>query len=147
MYHDILVATDGSELSGKAVKTGAQFAKAFGAKLHILHVRPPADKVIYSEGAATIYVPKDQVQKQIAAEEWQLLSAAGDIAKACGVSAETEYVLNASAYEGILHVAKERACDLIVMASHGRRGISAMLLGSETQKVLTYSSIPVFVIK
>ena len=147
MYHDILVATDGSALSGKAVETGAKFAKAFGAKLHILHVRPPVDKVIYSEGAATIYVSNDQVRKQLETEEWQLLSAAGEIAKASGVSAETEYVLNASPYEGILRVAKERACDLIVMASHGRRGISAMLLGSETQKVLTHSVVPVFVIR
>ena len=147
MYHDILVSTDGSELSGKAVETGAKFAKAFGAKLHILHVRPPVDRVIYSEGAATIYVPQDQVRKQIADEEFALLAAAGEVAKSCGVSAATEYVVNSSPYEGILRVAKERNCDLIVMASHGRRGISGLLLGSETQKVLTHSTIPVFVIR
>ena len=147
MYRDILVATDGSKLSEKAVDTAAKLAKTFGAKLHILHVRLPVDHVIYSEGAATIYLPKDQVRKQIADEEWQLLSAAGDVAKACGVSAETEYVLSISPYEAILRVAKERKCDLIVMASHGRRGISGLILGSETQKVLTHSTVPVFVIR
>jgi len=147
MYHDILVSTDGSELSAKAVDTAAKLAKAFGAKLHILHVRPPADRVMYSEGAATIYVPKEQIRKQIADEEWKLLSAAGDVAKACGVSAETEYVLSTSPYQAILRVAKERNCELIVMASHGRRGISGLLIGSETQKVLTHTSIPVFVIR
>ena len=147
MYHDILVPTDGSKLSEKAVETGAKFAKTFAAKLHILHVRPPLDRVIYSEGAATIYLPKEQVRKQIADEEWQLLTAAGEVAKACGISAETEYVLSQSPYEAIIRVAQERKCDRIVMASHGRKGISGLILGSETQKVLTHTDIPVFVIR
>ena len=147
MYRDILVPTDGSKLSEKAVETGAKFAKAFGAKLHILHVRPPQDRVIYSEGAATIYVPKEKVRKTIAEEEWKLLNAAGEVAKSCGMSAETEYVENQSPHEAIIRVAQERNCDLIVMASHGRKGISALILGSETQKVLTHTNIPVFVIR
>jgi len=147
MFRDILVPTDGSKLSEKAVETGAKFAKAFGAKLHILHVRPPLDRTIYSEGAATIYVPKDQVRKQIADEEWQLLASAGQVATACGISAETEYVLSQAPYQAIIRVAQERNCDLIVMASHGRKGISALILGSETQKVLTHTAIPVLVIR
>jgi nucleotide-binding universal stress UspA family protein len=147
MYHDILVPTDGSKLSEKAVETGAKLAKTFGARLHILHVRPPLDRAPFAEGAATIYVPKDQARKQIADEEWQLLSAVEQVAKACGISAETEYVLSSSPYQAIVRVAQERKCDLIVMASHGRRGISALILGSETQKVLTHSTIPVFVVR
>ena len=147
MYRDILVPTDGSKLSEKAVETGAKFAKAFGAKLHILHVRPPQDRAPFAEGAATIFLSKEQVRKQIADEEWKLLSAAGGVASACGISAETEYVSNASPFEAIIHVAQERKCDMIVMASHGRKGISGLILGSETQKVLTHTDIPVFVIR
>ena len=147
MYRDILVPTDGSKLSERAVETGAKLAKNFGAKLHILHVRPPLDRTPFQEGAATIYVPKDQVRKQIAEDEWKLLAAAGEVATACGVSAETEYVLSAAPHEAIIRVAKERKCDLIVMASHGRRGIAGLILGSETQKVLTHTATPVLVIR
>ena len=144
MYKRILVTTDGSELSAKAVQTAVAMAKLTNATLMALSVKEPFP---YSAISEMQPVPPQEfydAQERIAATR---VKAVMDAAAAAGVVCEGATVEALHPWEAILDMAKQKGCDLIVMASHGRRGLSALLLGSETQKVLTHSSIPVLVIK
>jgi nucleotide-binding universal stress UspA family protein len=147
MFQNILVPTDGSESSTKAVATAARLAHALGAKLLILHVRSPIESPHHVEGGALTTLGGDKVMQEIEDEERMLLDAAQKIAAADGAVAETAFVAGFSTYDAVIRIASEQHCDLIVMASHGRRGISELLLGSETQKVLTHTTIPVLVVR
>jgi nucleotide-binding universal stress UspA family protein len=141
MYRNILIATDGSDLATRAAKQGVGLAKAVAAKVTAVSVVVPyhwfdpgmaaAAETAYAEGA-----------KQAASSA---LDAVADAAKGAGVACETVRVEGEHPYKSIIDTAKSKNCDLIVMASHGRRGVSAVLLGSETVKVLTHSKIPVLV--
>jgi nucleotide-binding universal stress UspA family protein len=136
MYTHILIPTDGSELAGKAVQHGIALAKLIGAKVTMLTVLPPA---MITTDTEMIEIRKASMQKQ--AEE-----ILGAVAKqAAGFACETIQVEHEDPYQAIIDTADSKGCDLIVMASHGRRGISAILLGSETVKVLTHCKIPVLV--
>jgi nucleotide-binding universal stress UspA family protein len=141
MYKNILIATDGSDLSANAVKQGVTLAKTLAAKVAAVNVSEPFHWFDPNmvEGAEDAY---RQASNQAAA---RVLDAVADTAKAMGVACETVHVERQRPYEGIIDTAKSKNCDLIVMASHGRRGISAVVLGSETVKVLTHSKIPVLV--
>ena len=144
MYKRILVSTDGSEISQKAAQSAAAMAKTLGAELFVISVKEPFP---YSAISEMQPVPPQEffdAQERIARER---VNAVVDIAKAAGVNCQAHTVEALHPWEAILDHAKNQKCDLIMMASHGRRGLSAMLLGSETQKVLTHSSIPVLVIK
>ncbi len=143
MYRNILVTTDGSELSERAFSHAVALAKASNAKLTAVTVTMPIQYVAL-EG---VVYPEDPARyKQITdAQAEAALDAVSNVARAAGVECERVHVESPAPYEGIIAVAKEKVCDLIVMASHGRRGISALVLGSETQKVLTHSTIPVLV--
>ena len=144
MYRNILVPTDGSEISTLAVQAAASLAKLTAAKLHVLSVKEPFP---YSAISEMQPVPPQEfydAQERIARSR---VEAAADAARADGLDIDGATVEALHPWEAILDHAKSRQCDLIVMASHGRRGISALLLGSETQKVLTHSAIPVLVIK
>jgi nucleotide-binding universal stress UspA family protein len=144
MYRSILVPTDGSDISTQAVKAAASLAKLSGAQLHVLSVKEPFP---YSAISEMQPVPPQEffdAQERMARSR---VEAAADAARADGLSIDGATVEALHPWEAILDHAKNRQCDLIVMASHGRRGISALLLGSETQKVLTHSPIPVLVIK
>lgn len=143
MYKHILVTTDGSELSERAFSHAVGLAKREKARLTAVTVTPPI-QFIAIEG---VVYPEDpeKYKEMTAAQAKQALDAVVKAAGTEGVACETVQIESAQPYEGILATAKERGCDLIVMASHGRRGISAFLLGSETQKVLTHSQIPVLV--
>ena len=144
MYRSILVPTDGSDISTQAVKAAASLAKLSGAQLHVLSVKEPFP---YSAISEMQPVPPQEffdAQERMARSR---VEAAADAARADGLSIDGATVEALHPWEAILDHAKNRHCDLIVMASHGRRGISALLLGSETQKVLTHSPIPVLVIK
>jgi nucleotide-binding universal stress UspA family protein len=144
MYRNILVPTDGSEISTLAVQAAASLAKLTAAKLHVLSVKEPFP---YSAISEMQPVPPQEfydAQERIARSR---VEAAADAARANGLDIDGATVEALHPWEAILDHAKSRQCDLIVMASHGRRGISALLLGSETQKVLTHSAIPVLVIK
>lgn len=146
MYKHILVATDGSKLSAKAVKTAVQLAKAVGAKLTAAYVIAPFVPPMYSEAVA--YAPPITPQKyrELAGREAKKALAAVDIeAQTAGVSCSMQTTTNEHPWRGIVRLAQARKCDVIVMASHGRRGLSGLLLGSETNKVLTHSKIPVLV--
>jgi len=144
MYKHILLPTDGSELGNKALGDGLQLAKLVGAKVTALTVQPPLRDYIV-EGVAITLSEEDR-----AAYDRQMmhnLDQAKAKATEMGVEVETVKVENDQPWEAIVEAAKGQGCDLIVMASHGRRGLSALLLGSETQKVLTHSKVPVLVVR
>jgi nucleotide-binding universal stress UspA family protein len=144
MYKRILISTDGSEISQKAAQSAVTLAKATGAELFTVSVKEPFP---YSAISEMQPVPPQEffdAQERIASER---VKAVASTAAESGVKCHVHTVEALHPWEAILDHAKAQACDLIVMASHGRRGLSALLLGSETQKVLTHSSIPVLVIK
>ena len=147
MFKHILVPTDGSGFSNKAVAAGARLAQALRAKLLLLHVRSPIESPHHVEGGALSNLGGKVIMQEIEDEERKLLDAALAIAAADGMKAETAFVAGYSPYEAIIRIAREQQCDLIVMASHGRRGISGFLIGSETQKVLTHTAIPVLIVR
>ena len=136
MYTHILIPTDGSELAGKAVQHGIALAKLIGAKVTMLMVLPPE---MVTDDSQMNEIRKARLQRH--AEEML-----GAVARqAAGVACETIQVEHEDPYRAIIDAADSKVCDLIVMASHGRRGISAIVLGSETHKVLTHCRIPVLV--
>ena len=142
MYKRILVPTDGSERSVKAVEGAARFAKPLGATLVIMTVIEP-----YSYTNLAEYRPEsiEQYDERVSAEAEERLAEAKRVADAVGVENKTVMVKSFSPSEAIIEQAEKNGCDIIIMASHGRKGIAAVLLGSETQKVLTHSRFPVMV--
>lgn len=147
MYKRILVPTDGSPLSKKAVKSATALAAAVGAELVALNVVPRYPKS-YFEGALTIS-PSEvaRVERQWTDQGRAIVDAACDAAEKAGVEARAVTVRSELVAEAILGAAKKHRCDLVVMASHGRRGLRRLLLGSETQHVLTHGKIPVLVLR
>jgi len=143
MYKNILIPTDGSELAGKAVQYGITFAKEIGAVVTVLTVTAPFH--VFALDPLVVEDTPDQYRKRIQELTAKMLGAFANAAKAAGVTCETVQVEHEHPYQAIIDTARSKGCDLIVMASHGRRGISAIVLGSETVKVLTHSKIPVLV--
>jgi nucleotide-binding universal stress UspA family protein len=142
MYKHILVATDGSELAGRAVTTGLALAKALKARVTALTVTEPWSAMVTGEPA--LVFPIEEYEKAAAEKAARILSGVSTAAKNAGVECETVHVDDFPA-EGIIETAKTRSCDLIVMASHGRRGLSKLLLGSQATRVLTLTAVPVLV--
>ncbi|MFL6675909.1 MAG: universal stress protein [Massilia sp.] len=143
MFKQILLPTDGSDLSERAVLAGISFAKELGAQVVGLTVTPPFHTFTYDTEML-----EDTREEFAAATErraLQTLSFVSDAARSAGVPCTTCKVTADDPYEAILQTARERKCDLIIMASHGRKGVKGVLLGSETQKVLVHSDIPVLV--
>jgi nucleotide-binding universal stress UspA family protein len=143
MYKHILIATDGSELAGKAVSTGMALAKALKAKVTAVTVSEPWTALVTGEMA--IGFPYEEYEKGAADSAATVLAGVAQSAKASGVECATLHMPDRFPSEAIVECAKDKGCDLIVMASHGRRGLSKLLLGSETMRVLTHSSVPVLV--
>jgi nucleotide-binding universal stress UspA family protein len=147
MYKRILVPTDLSKLSGKAVREALKLAKLAGAEVIALHVYPKFSGIPYGTfGAAQDVL--EAAHDEHAREAAQRLSAiiAKDAAST-GVAYEVTLSKSNEVWKTIIATAKKRKCDLICMASHGRRGLSGLLLGSETTKVLTHSELPVLVLR
>jgi nucleotide-binding universal stress UspA family protein len=147
MYRKLLVATDGSTLSKKAVRSAIDLASAVGADLVALYV-VPRYPVSYFEGGVTI--PAQEVAR--IEEQWThrgqtIVDAVCEAAQAAGVKAKAIVSRSDLVAESILSAAKKNKCDLVVMASHGRKGLKRILLGSETQQVLTHSTVPVLVLR
>ena len=147
MYAQILIATDGSELAGHALDHGLKLAKALGSQVTIVTVTEPAAVVGggYATMAGTGFDPIPELidaQKKIADS---VLDAAAKTAEGQGVEAKTLLVDNSFPAEGIVAAAEQIGADLIVMASHGRRGLGRLLLGSQTSNVLAHSKVPVLV--
>ena len=146
MYRHILVSTDGSKLSTKAVRTAARLAKALGARITGVYVTAPYAALVYGEAVAYAPPLSEQRYKELTSREARKALAAVEIeAQTAGVACATASIANEQPWRGIVRVAQSRKCDVIVMASHGRRGLAGLLLGSETNKVLTHSKIPVLV--
>ena len=143
MYKHILIPTDGSELAETAVQHGIALAKEIGAKLTALTVSEPFH--IIAVKTEMVEDTPDSYKQRTGARAARILGAVANAATAAGVTCETVHVQEEHPYKAIIDTAKSRQCDLIVMASHGRRGMSALVLGSETVKVLTHSKTPVLV--
>jgi len=147
MYKHILVPTDGSALSDKAVEAAIKLAKLAGARITAFHaVEPYPLQGAYAAEASGVA----ELQPEVFAERSEeyakrVLDAVASAAAAANVQCATDYATSRSAFQAIVDKAAKEDCDLIVMASHGRRGLEGFLLGSETQKVLTHTSIPVLV--
>jgi nucleotide-binding universal stress UspA family protein len=144
MFNRILVPTDGSEITGKAVDTAIGLAKSVNAKLYTLSVKEPFPYSAISEMQPTPPQEFFDAQERIAAARVKAVRA---LAEGMSVVCEAHTVEALHPWEAIIEHARRHECDLIVMASHGRRGVTALLLGSETQKVLTHSKVPVLVVR
>jgi nucleotide-binding universal stress UspA family protein len=144
MFKRILFPTDGSDITSKAMQTALSLARLSGAEIKTLAVKEPFP---YSAVSEMQPVPPQEffdAQERVAAARVKVVTAA---AEAAGVPCQGHTVEALHPWEAILDHAKAQGCDLIVMASHGRRGMTALLLGSETQKVLTHSTLPVLVVR
>ena len=145
MFRNILVPTDGTELSHKAIKGAVQLARQQKARLTALHVVPPYESGMRDEASVLHYLSPQHYAERTRAVAQKHLAVVGKAAAAAGVSCELVQVSGRFPFEEILRSAQRKKCDLIYMASHGRRGIARLLLGSETSKVLAHSTIPVLV--
>lgn len=147
MYQKILVATDGSTLSKKAVNSAISLAVLCGAELVALKVVPRYPQSYFEGGLALQEMEVGRVEKQWADAGQAIVDAVQKTAMAKGVKTKAITVKSDLVSDAIIAAAKKHKCDVIVMASHGRRGIKRLLLGSETQQVLTHSHVPVLVLR
>ncbi len=147
MYQRILVATDGSSLSKKAVSSAIDLAALSQAELVAMKVVPRYPMSYFEGGLALSAKEVQQVEKQWADEAQAVVDKVRDAAARRDVQAKAVVVRAELVAEAIIATAKKQRCDLIVMSSHGRRGLKRVLLGSETQHVLTHSSVPVLVLR
>lgn len=149
MYAKILIPTDGSPLAEQAVDRGVELARALGAAVTVMTVVEPFHVVSYAltGEAAQLQANIRAYEKQAEGHAASVLDAAATKADALGVTVTTLSVQSDHPSEAIIRTAEELGCDLIVMASHGRRGMAALVLGSQTTKVLTHSKVPVLVLR
>ena len=148
MYKHILLPTDGSKLSEKAVKQCIRLAKSIGARITAINITPEfqmaMDEGFVMPNASLL---KKRFEEEAEKRSKKLLDEVKTDAGAAGVDCDSVSVASGAPYEAIIKHAKKEKCDLIMMASHGRKGLSSILLGSETAKVLTHSTIPVLVVR
>jgi len=149
MFKHILLPTDGSKLSDQGVKQTIKMAKALGAKITAVHVMNNYHVVLQDEGFLMPDVPvlRKRLEEIRSRQVREILGSVKEAADKVGVRCDTVVAIGDMPYEMVIKQAKKSKCDLIMMASHGRRGIKGILLGSETAKVLTHSKIPVLVLR
>jgi nucleotide-binding universal stress UspA family protein len=149
VYKHILIPTDGSPLAARGARAGVKLARALGAKVTALHVAMPYGPATYGDAAAFYYSgPSPKEHKRFSEEAAKkALAPIQTGARKAGVACGVLVVFDWKPWEGILQAARSRKCDCIVMASHGRGGLGGVFLGSETQRVLAHSTIPVLVIR
>lgn len=145
MFKRILIPTDGTPLSARAVKAGIKLARQTGAHITGYHAAEPSSTYHYSQGFAAGRAVIRELERRQQDAARKRLAGFTRAARAAGVAFDTVVNTPRSTYEGIIDEAKKSKCDAIVMASHGRRGLQGMLLGSVTNEVLTHSKIPVLV--
>lgn len=145
MFKNILIPTDGSKIAAKAVKAGIEFAAAVGAKVVVYQALDETIRYAYSEGYMLPKSMTNNLERQTKALADKHLASIKKTAVAAGVACETVSAKAIIPYAGIVATAKKKKCDAIFMASHGRRGIAGLLMGSVTNQVLTHSKIPVVV--
>jgi len=148
MYKHILIATDGSELATKALESGLALAQCFGARVTIVTVTEQWSAFDMAQEAREHRPdPIGQFEAIAAADAKRILDGAVERGKALGVACDPIHVKDQYPAEGIINTAKDRGCDLIVMGSRGRRGISRLLLGSQAYEVLTHCKVPALVVR
>ncbi|MBM3357706.1 MAG: universal stress protein [Candidatus Rokubacteria bacterium] len=147
MFKHLLLPTDGSRLSAKAAAKAVRLAKALGARITAVHVVPKFQAVYVEDTYFMLPVSEARFRRETKRRAARYLQQVAAAARKAGVRCEGVTVEASQPYRGIIRTAKARKCDCIVMASHGRRGISALLLGSEASKVLTHSAVPVVVFR
>ena len=147
MFKHILVPTDGSKLSQKAVKEAIELAKETSANVTALHVYPKFAGSPYGTFGPAEDVLEEAHKNQARAEGDALFAGIRKLTDAAGVTLDSVLVESNDVWKQVIATAKKKKCDLICMASHGRRGFSGVLLGSETHKVLTHSDLPVLVLR
>jgi nucleotide-binding universal stress UspA family protein len=147
MYEKILVATDGSSLSKKAVSSAIALAALAGAGLVVIKVVPRYPQSYFEGGLALQAAEVGRIEQQWAEEGQAVVDEVKEQAEAQGVKTRAMTVKSDIVSDAIIAAAKKNKCDLIVMASHGRKGVKRLLLGSETHQVLTHSHIPVLVLR
>jgi nucleotide-binding universal stress UspA family protein len=145
MFKHILVPTDGSELSQATAKSAVAFAKDAGARVTVFFAKPEYPIAYFGEGALIDPTTPEKFAELADQQAVQYLGEVQAMCTAAGVECTTTSATSDIPYEAIIEAAEKCGCDLIFMASHGRRGISGFLLGSETNKVLTHSKVPVLV--
>ena len=141
MYRNILIATDGSKLATDAARQGIALAKSLGSKVTVVTITEP---FYWQDANMPVDLQPNYVQAAQRGAK-TILAGLADAAKSAGVPCETVHVEHGPPYASIIETAQAKHCDLIVMGSHGRGGVSALVLGSHTMKVLTHSKIPVLV--
>ena len=146
MFKNILIPTDGSEQSQRAVQTGIELAKLHGGRVTGIHVIPDYHLLIAYEGAFDP-VTEERIEEEAKARAETYLGHIRDAAKAAGVQCAVVCETSDHPYDAILRTCESNGCDLILMTSHGRKGLAAVLLGSETRKVLTHAKVPVLVVR
>lgn len=147
MFRNILVPTDGSKLSQKAVREAIEVAKTTNAKITALHVYPKFSGSPYGTFGPAADVLEEAHENQSRAAADRLFASIRKLTEPAGVVLEAVLAQNNEVWRQVIATAKKKKCDLICMASHGRRGLSGVLLGSETNKVLTHSDLPVLVLR
>lgn len=145
MFKHILVPTDGSQLSQDTVRRAVSFAQEAGAKITAFFAKPEYPIAYFGEGALIDPTTPERFVELAEQQADEYLSFAQKMCEAAGVQCDTVSTASDVPYQAIVQAAEKAGCDLIFMASHGRRGISGFLLGSETNKVLTHSKIPVLI--
>jgi nucleotide-binding universal stress UspA family protein len=145
MFANILVPTDGSEFSAKLIKDAVDLARASGARITALHAYPKHRISPYGQFGPSDDVVARQVTETALADADRFLDRIEQAARPAGVKVERAIVQNDDPWRAIVDTAAAKGCDLIMMAAHGRRGLVGLVLGSETNKVLTHSKIPVLV--
>ncbi|MFN9630120.1 MAG: universal stress protein [Cyanobacteriota bacterium] len=146
-YHHLLVPSDGTQRSQAALAQAIDLAKVLGAKVTLLHVQPPLPVGLMGMGDMLDPATVDSLQSTVAEDSRRILADAKATAAKEGLEIEAEVVKQDLPHRAIVEAAQRHGCDLIVMASHGRRGLSSLLLGSETQRVLLHASVPVLVVR
>jgi len=147
MFKHILIPNDGSETAAKAIRAGVQLAREMGAKVTGCHAQGPGPAYVHGEGSFASNEVRRELELRARQYAEKCVDEIAAVAQAAGVAFEPAVVKSLAPCEGIIEAAKAAGCDAIVMGSHGRRGVTRLLLGSVTQEVLTHSSIPVLVLR
>jgi nucleotide-binding universal stress UspA family protein len=147
MYRHILVATDGSDRAKHAVQAGAALAKSLGAKLTLIFCAPTYHLPFYPDGVIVDWPEEAQYNARVKVASQKLLETAQQQAADAGCTAQALFVQDDVPHAAIITAAKAHQCDLVVLATHGRSALGALVLGSTTQRVVAHSDLPVLVVR
>ena len=147
MYAHLLVPNDGSELSRQAVESAVALARSLNARVSFLYIQPDFPLPLAGEGAMMVPESREEFARSTQEQSRRILAESEEIARKAGVASQSHTTVSDIPYEVIINTANTEGCDLIFMASHGRKGLAGLLIGSETHKVLTHCRIPVLVFR